>query len=57
MRVSPEDRETLRRMMRDAGETVHQAFEVVFDDQSGNVISWIDTKTLFAACMPVPQTA
>lgn len=57
MRVSPEDRETLRRMMRDAGETVHQVFEVVFDDQSGNVISWIDTKTLFAACMPVPQTA
>jgi hypothetical protein len=36
---------------------LHQVFEVVFDDQSGNVISWIDTKTLFAACMPVPQTA
>jgi ubiquinone/menaquinone biosynthesis C-methylase UbiE len=57
MQVDAEDRETLRTMMRSAGEKVHQAFEVVFDDQSGDVISWVDTKTLFAAYLSVPQTA
>ncbi|CAN5706474.1 class I SAM-dependent methyltransferase [soil metagenome] len=57
MQVDAEDRETLRTMMRSAGEKVHQAFEVVFDDQSGDVVSWVDTKTLFAAYLAVPQTA
>jgi ubiquinone/menaquinone biosynthesis C-methylase UbiE len=56
MQVPAEDRGTLRAMMRNAGESVHQAFEVVVDDQSGDVISWVDTKTLFAAYMPMPQT-
>jgi len=40
--------EVLRRMMRDAGDAVHEAFEVVFDD-TGAVLSWVDTKTLFVA--------
>jgi ubiquinone/menaquinone biosynthesis C-methylase UbiE len=49
MQVSPEDRERLQAMMRDAGEAVHAAFEVAFDPATGAVTSWVDTKTLFAA--------
>jgi ubiquinone/menaquinone biosynthesis C-methylase UbiE len=49
MQVSEEDRDRLRRMMRDAGEAAHAAFEVAFDPETGAVTSWIDTKTLFAA--------
>ena len=49
MRVSEADRERLRAMMRDAGGAVHAAFEVAFDPETGEVTSWIDTKTLFAS--------
>ncbi len=47
MQVSGADRDRLRAMMRDAGEAVHAAFEVDFDPQTGEVSSWVDTKTLF----------
>ncbi len=49
MQVSEADRARLRAMMRDAGEAVHAAFEVAFDPETGDVTSWVDTKTLFAA--------
>lgn len=49
MQVSEENRQRLRAMMRDAGEAVHAAFEVAFDPDTGDVASWVDTKTLFAA--------
>lgn len=48
MQVSEEDRDRLRAMMRDAGADVRAAFEVAFDPDTGDVTSWIDTKTLFA---------
>jgi ubiquinone/menaquinone biosynthesis C-methylase UbiE len=49
MQVSEADRARLKAMMRDAGEEVHAGFEVAFDPETGNVASWVDTKTLFAA--------
>lgn len=49
MQVSEQDRERLQRMMLDAGEDIQREFEVAFDPDSGRVISWVDTKTLFAA--------
>jgi ubiquinone/menaquinone biosynthesis C-methylase UbiE len=54
MRVSPEDRGRLRAMMSDAGDAVHRAFEVAFDPESGELASWVDTKTLFLAVRPGP---
>jgi ubiquinone/menaquinone biosynthesis C-methylase UbiE len=49
MQVSEADRARLRAMMRDAGSDVHAAFEVAFDHETGDVTSWVDTKTLFAS--------
>ncbi len=49
MQVSEADRDRLRAMMRDAGADVHAAFAVAFDPETGDVSSWGDTKTLFAA--------
>jgi ubiquinone/menaquinone biosynthesis C-methylase UbiE len=49
MQVSEADRARLKVMMRDAGEEVRAVFEVAFDPETGNVASWVDTKTLFAA--------
>jgi ubiquinone/menaquinone biosynthesis C-methylase UbiE len=48
MQVSEADRQMLRKMMRDAGDVVHGVFDVEFEAETGNVTSWIDTKTLFA---------
>lgn len=53
MRVSAEDRRTLQAMMRYAGEEVQRAFEVAFDESTDAVVSWVDTKTLFATHRPV----
>lgn len=52
MQVSRQDRQKLQNMMRGAGQSVHQAFEVTFDSDTGKVLSWMDTKTLFAARRP-----
>ena len=52
MQVSAEDRDKLQAMMRSAGEGVQQAFEVALDADTGRVLSWVDTKALFAAHRP-----
>ncbi|HEV2128102.1 MAG TPA: hypothetical protein VGR22_05725 [Thermomicrobiales bacterium] len=49
MQVSEADRERLQAMMREVGETIWREFEVAFDPETGRVISWVDTKTLFTA--------
>lgn len=49
MQVSEADRDRLRAMMRDAGADVHAAFAVAFDPETGDVSSWVDTKTMVAA--------
>jgi ubiquinone/menaquinone biosynthesis C-methylase UbiE len=52
MQVSEEGRSRLQAMMREAGEAIWREFEVDFDADTGRVVSWIDTKTLFAARKP-----
>ncbi len=49
MQVSDAGKARLQEMMLNAGEDVHRAFEVAFDPNTGAVVSWVDTKTLFAA--------
>lgn len=49
MQVPEAARARLQEMMRDASAEVHRTFEVAFDPETGDVVSWVDTKTLVAA--------